>query len=805
MAVKDDYQDFKNALDDLKMNSKPIINFLTILAEEKIQNAPQIVRAIEDRIIEAKGDCILPVLYVLDSIVKNLRSKAYIALFEHKLPVIFASAFNKVDERVRLSMFKLRQTWPPYFSNAVLHNLDTRTHYIDPAWPITARVPDATPSTPTIHINPDFIQRSPTTTTANQPKLPARSDDHARTGNQTAGKSSESTSRDDNYHMIPIDRKEVDPILPKETNGEQQSKTKKEGNCVTNNSKESSTADKTKPAADEINTKDGQVDDDMLFGGSDIDYRDTDLTAQQKATTNTDIDRLVELNSECFLLAEQKFKSKELSSEEYQATLKVLQTFLQSEVQRLTAPPTTTSSVINNNNQVPTTVASNSIFPQTSLQYPSTATTATSTPALSTFPFSGFANDTHSHAMQILAAVSASSSLAVPYNILSYIPPLPPAPPPFPLLPNTFPSSTTSERLSPSIKRPHDEPSTDDLNDDSKRARYDRSSTHNTRSRNFDEENIAPVPSLIDANINTLKKKYLGVIQQLYIGKYQCSLCGLRFSSKQKHLYNHHLDWHFFQNRQATDSQAVLEICRDWYPSLQEWTVHEENLDEQIRKNHQMSSKNRNKKEFGEKSALLIEAVICTAKTNGDMDDDRCYVCHDPFDNYFDDNLEEWCLKDAIRVDDKTYHSICYQDLQSHDLHEKPSTMDSLTLPESLIDETSNQSSDSQLVDNAMAIVNIKSESEDTFDRDSSSLPEESTKPTYTSSMSFVNLVETIFVKKEDLKPIENLESVSKNVKEELLDPGTISEEIPFLSIKPENDCEFLIDRTTDKIEPLSE
>ena len=78
----------------------------------------------------------------------------------------------------------------------------------------------------------------------------------------------------------------------------------------------------------------------MLFGGSDIDYRDTDLTAQQKTTTNTDIDRLFELNSECFLLAEQKFKSKELSSEEYQATLKVLQTFLQSEVQRLTGPPT---------------------------------------------------------------------------------------------------------------------------------------------------------------------------------------------------------------------------------------------------------------------------------------------------------------------------------------------------------------------------------------------------------------------------------------------------------------------------------
>ncbi|CAF5148410.1 unnamed protein product, partial [Rotaria magnacalcarata] len=123
MAVKDDYQDFKNALNDLKINSKPLINFLTILAEEKIHNAPQIVRAIEERILETKGDYVLPVLYVLDSIVKNLRSTTYIQLFENKLPVIFASAFNKVDERTRLAMFKLRQTWPQYFSGGTLHNL----------------------------------------------------------------------------------------------------------------------------------------------------------------------------------------------------------------------------------------------------------------------------------------------------------------------------------------------------------------------------------------------------------------------------------------------------------------------------------------------------------------------------------------------------------------------------------------------------------------------------------------------------------------------------------------------------------
>ena len=53
-----------------------------------------------------------------------------------------------------------------------------------------------------------------------------------------------------------------------------------------------------------------------------------------------DTDRLFKLNSECLSLAEQKFKSKELSSEEYQATLKLLQNILQDEFQRLTGSST---------------------------------------------------------------------------------------------------------------------------------------------------------------------------------------------------------------------------------------------------------------------------------------------------------------------------------------------------------------------------------------------------------------------------------------------------------------------------------
>lgn len=299
----------------------------------------------------------------------------------------------------------------------------------------------------------------------------------------------------------------------------------------------------------------------------------------------------------------------------------------------------TTSSLMNNSNpsttttlanSIPTTTPSNPFQAQTSLPFPP----ATTTPSLSTFPFAGFANETQRHAFQILSAVGASQPYGSHYNFLPFLPPLPPAPapPPFTLVPNNFPSSssttttttTSTGRLSPSVKRPPDENSNNNHHSDQGHKRVRRDSTSHTRSHNFDGENIAPVPSLLDANINTLKKKYLGVIQQLYIGKYQCRLCGLRFSAKQKHLYTHHLDWHYWENRQAaTTSAALLERCRDWYPSLHEWTEHEENLDDQIKNHQMMFASNRQTKDLNHKSSSSVsEITSCSAKGDGGVEDD---------------------------------------------------------------------------------------------------------------------------------------------------------------------------------------
>ena len=57
------------------------------------------------------------------------------------------------DEKVRMSMFKLRNTWPQYFPSKFLYELDMSVRTLDPNWPV-AELPVSASS---IHINPKFL------------------------------------------------------------------------------------------------------------------------------------------------------------------------------------------------------------------------------------------------------------------------------------------------------------------------------------------------------------------------------------------------------------------------------------------------------------------------------------------------------------------------------------------------------------------------------------------------------------------------------------------------------------------------
>ncbi|KAK6172253.1 hypothetical protein SNE40_015955 [Patella caerulea] len=157
---------YRSSLKDLSQNSKPLINMLTMLADDHEQHAALIIDVIEDHIQKVKPSLKLPVLYLVDSIIKNLQTSTYRTMFPPKLVKMFCETFEKVDEKTRQAMFKLRQTWTNVIPNKKLYAIDVRVNTTDPAWPITATPPEQG----SIHVNPKFlVQEKKPTPAVSQP------------------------------------------------------------------------------------------------------------------------------------------------------------------------------------------------------------------------------------------------------------------------------------------------------------------------------------------------------------------------------------------------------------------------------------------------------------------------------------------------------------------------------------------------------------------------------------------------------------------------------------------------------------
>ncbi|XP_039484650.1 uncharacterized protein LOC120447207 isoform X3 [Drosophila santomea] len=158
-------EEYLSSLQDLNCNSKPLINMLTMLAEENINYAHIIVKVVEYYISQVAPEFKLPILYLIDSIVKNVKS-SYVQLFGQCIVNIFLHAFESVQhsqsqvlEKVRERMYALRQTWNEVFPPSKMYALDVKVKRLDNNWPITAKQPtNKIHVNPAIHVNPDFLK-----------------------------------------------------------------------------------------------------------------------------------------------------------------------------------------------------------------------------------------------------------------------------------------------------------------------------------------------------------------------------------------------------------------------------------------------------------------------------------------------------------------------------------------------------------------------------------------------------------------------------------------------------------------------
>lgn len=133
-----DISEFQEDLMELKTNSKSRIDRMTTLAQDNIEYAFQIVEILEIHIMEAPRNYKLPALYLIDSILKNIRLK-YVMLFNTKIISIFTTMFRKADKHVRKEMFRMRGTWILIFPIHTLHDLDLNINLNDPNWPVMSK------------------------------------------------------------------------------------------------------------------------------------------------------------------------------------------------------------------------------------------------------------------------------------------------------------------------------------------------------------------------------------------------------------------------------------------------------------------------------------------------------------------------------------------------------------------------------------------------------------------------------------------------------------------------------------------
>ena len=116
---------YGESIEELTFNSKPIINSLTMIADEFQASSESIVRVIERTVAERPTDKKLPVVYLLDSIAKNVRGP-YIQHFASRLPDMVGGTFAASGPKVRASLQALVRTWAGVFPPEVVAEVSAR-------------------------------------------------------------------------------------------------------------------------------------------------------------------------------------------------------------------------------------------------------------------------------------------------------------------------------------------------------------------------------------------------------------------------------------------------------------------------------------------------------------------------------------------------------------------------------------------------------------------------------------------------------------------------------------------------------
>lgn len=218
--------------------------------------------------------------------------------------------------------------------------------------------------------------------------------------------------------------------------------------------------------------------------------------------------------------------------------------------------------------------------------------------------------------------------------------------------------------------------------------------------------NISNIPTLSFSQQNLLSENPVvqnNLIHLLYRAKSnKCSTCGKRFgnSSDERRLLSEHLDWHFRINKRIKGSSHLITgtasgstatqkniQSRTWYLQSSQWInfkdddiISIKNIsgdDENRTKNKKDQKKNVNNAELYKPenvSSLLSNSTSANFKLDEDslrtlkvnvpesIEDMtfKCPICKEVATAVYDEDSGEWVWKNALEVNGKYFHAVCY-------------------------------------------------------------------------------------------------------------------------------------------------
>lgn len=135
----------------------------------------------------------------------------------------------------------------------------------------------------------------------------------------------------------------------------------------------------------------------------------------------------------------------------------------------------------------------------------------------------------------------------------------------------------------------------------------------------------------------------------------QCKQCGFRFfdTAEGQAKMTAHLDWHFRQNKTSKEAKKI--VSRDWFFDEDNWVSHAHNVDT-------TSAHAPSFFEGGEDGPVKDDEPIPDSYIPAEEEITHCFICHEGFEKFWDDEEDCWMLRNAIKFNGNVYHDSCFRE-----------------------------------------------------------------------------------------------------------------------------------------------